>query len=320
MLADQTIEYNITSKNDVCVADKLTYMAFKELGIDYAKYKEELSSTYKAIQQEIVTLEEEGKKLDEQLKVHCEQLQQKIKLGKARIDSLKEENRAKKKALDREDLKASYDKEDINVKFDRTRTKTKSRKKTGWDLAYEYSLNNIDTPVLRKDRLNSWVEQVTKNCAEELRKINQSILEGNLNEIEKITGSTGVEEVSNYVNRYVNSIEELADFFNLVGEIRAVHTAFNMIVEDFKATGFYRRKRSKYYKSYSGDRQNKGDRTQQIIPEKDFPLFKGCDTIKEGKELRKRLSIENHPDRGGCEEEMKRINHQFDLFVRWMEN
>ena len=295
-------------------------MAFKELGIDYVKYKEELSSTYKAIQQEIVTLEEEGKKLDKQLKINCEQLQQKIELGKARINFLKEENKAKKKALEREDFKASCDKEDINEKVNRTRTKTKSTEKTGWDLAYEYSLKNIDTPVLRKDRLNSWVEQVTKNCVEELRKINQSILEGNLNEIEKITGYTEVIEVANYVNRYVSSIEKLANFFSLVGEIRAVHTAFTMIVEDFKATGFYRRKRSKYYKYCSEDRQNQGDRTQQIIPKKDFPLFRSCDTVKEGKELRKKLSIENHPDRGGCEEEMKRINHQFDLFMRWMEN
>lgn len=171
---------------------------------------------------------------------------------------------------------------------------------------------------MQEKNLNDWVKTVTKNCAEKIRDLNHHILEGNIAEIEKITGFTTVENVAQYVAQLVNDIKELAKFFDLMGEITAVYSAFDMIIEDFRTTGFYRRSRSKSYwdRSYS---KQKNSHPQDRISRRDFPIFKNCNSIKEGKELKKKLSMENHPDLGGSEDEMKRINHQFDLFVQWIE-
>lgn len=116
----------------------------------------------------------------------------------------------------------------------------------------------------------------------------------------------------------VNDIKELADFFGLISEITSVYSAFDMIIEDFRTTGFYRKSRSKSYWNRSYNKQ-KNYPHEKEFNRKDFPIFKNCNSIKEGKELKKKLSMENHPDLGGSEDKMKRINHQFDLFVQWIE-
>lgn len=92
-----------------------------------------------------------------------------------------------------------------------------------------------------------------------------------------------------------------------------------MIIEDFKTTGFYKRNRTHSYWNGSYNKQKNHSSGKEPLNRRDFPIFKNCNSIQEGKELKKKLSIENHPDLGGCEEEMKRINHQFDLFTLWIE-
>lgn len=91
-----------------------------------------------------------------------------------------------------------------------------------------------------------------------------------------------------------------------------------MIIEDFRTTGFYRKSRSKSYWDRSHS-QRKNYPREKKLSRKDFPVFKNCNSIKEAKEIKKRLSMKNHPDLGGSEDEMKRINHQFDLFIQWIE-
>lgn len=297
-------------------------MAVEEWSIDYANYKQQLSLELESIREEIERLEAEGKELDEQLKVQCKQLQKEIDIGKARIELLKAENSNKKKQLNREYVKSSVANinNETKTKHNSQENKSrKSRKEIGWDIAYKYYCNSTNTPDLRKEELNSWVEKVTKNCAKEIRKINQYILEGNLEEIRKITGSILVEKVFSYVHGYVSGIEELADFFGLSSEIRAVYTAFKVILEDFKTTGFHQKKSSRSYQYYSENKHKRQNFNKQTICKRDFAIFRCCTTIKEGKELRKKLSIKNHPDNGGSEEEMKKINHQLDLFIQWME-
>ena len=274
----------------------------------------------KKIQEEIAILAEEEKELDSQLKTRYEKLQRDIFLGKAEIEALKARNRIKKQALKSKDLESrTVDKKASKVpsKPDK-HIRSKSKKEIGWELAYNYSRNHSNTPTFDKNKLNSWVHTITKNCARDIRQINQCILAGNLKELEKLTGSTLVEKVSNYVNNLVTDIENLASFFDMLGEITAVHTAFKMIVEEFETTGFYEKKQTKSYKNYS-HYKNAYNRSRKQITKTDFPLFKNCKSLKEAKEIRKRLSLENHPDLGGSEDKMKQINHQFDLFVLWIE-
>ena len=290
--------------------------------IDYVEYKKQLLLTLKNLQQEIVTLEEQGKNLDSQLEMQCEKLQQDILHARAKIKTLKAENEAKEKAISSNELELHY----LNLNTRKSnfkshsKTKVESSQEIGWKLAYNYSCRHPQTADLRKQNVNSWVEKVTKDCTDNIRKINQHILEGNLSEIEKITGTTSVDGVFNYVNGLLNDIEELAEFFNLAGKIRAVYAAFKMIIEDCKTTGFYTKKKTQSYKRYSKGTRDRHRHTAPRINRKDFPMFRNCQSMQEGKELRKKLSVDNHPDRGGCEEMMKQINHQFDLFVIWLEN
>ena len=274
----------------------------------------------KKIQEEIAILAEEEKELDSQLKTRYEKLQRDIFLGKAEIEALKARNRIKKQALKSKDLESCT----VNKEASKVPSKpykhirSKSKKEIGWELAYNYSRNHSNTPTLDRNKLNSWVQTITKNCARDIRQINQCILAGNLKELEKLTGSTLVEKVTKYVNNLVTNIENIASFFDMLGEISAVHTAFKMIVEEFETTGFYEKKQTKSYKNYS-HYKNAYNRSRKQITKTDFPLFKNCKSLKEAKEIRKRLSLENHPDLGGSEDKMKQINHQFDLFVLWIE-
>lgn len=299
----------------------LSNTAFRKLTVNYVKYKQQLLEKLEAIQKEIMTLEAEGRKLDRQLEAQCQQIQQAIDSGRIRIESLKAENQAKKKALNPENeqiLDRSQKNLEANLKSHK-QAKVQSKKEQAWDLAYCYSCINNNTPVLHKDSLDSWVKKVTKDCAEIIRSLNHHIIEGNLNEIEKITGFITVEKVFTYVSKLVEDIRELAEFFNVISEIRAVYSAFTIIIEELKDSGFFQKSRSQSYNNYSRRGRDKYNSTARPISQKDFPLFKNYTSIKEAKELRKKLSIENHPDRGGSEEEMKKINHQFDLFIQWIE-
>lgn len=290
------------------------------MSLNHTTYKQQLLLKLKKIQEEIAILAEREKELDSQLKIRYEKLQQDIFLGKAEIEALKARNKIKKQALKSKDLEfCTVDNETLKVPSKPYKhIRSKSKKEIGWELAYNYSRNHSNTPILDRNKLNSWVQAITKNCARDIRQINQCILAGNLKELEKLTGSTLVEKVSNYVNNLVTNIEELASFFNMLGEISAVHTAFKMIVEEFKTTGFYEKKQTKSYKNYSRHRKA-SNRSRKQITKTDFPLFRNCKSLKEAKEIRKRLSLENHPDLGGSEDKMKQINHQFDLFVLWIE-
>lgn len=319
------------------------------MSFNYTTYKQQLLLKLEKIQEKIAVLAEEEKELDNQLKIHCEKLQRDICLGNAEIEALRARNRIKKQVLNLKNSK-SYNTADEKASISsepQESIRSKSRKEIGWKLAYNYSRNHHNTPTLDRNKLNSWVETVTKNCAKNIRQINQCILAGDIKELEKLTGFTSVEKVSNYVNDLVSNIEKLANFFNMLGEIRAVHTAFKMIVEEFEATGFYKRQQSKSYKNYSryrreqsksykdysrygreqgksyeeysSHRRNTRNRPQKGISRKDFPIFAICQSLKEAKEKRKKMSIENHPDLGGSEEKMKQINHQYDLFVSWIE-
>ena len=288
--------------------------------IDYIKYKEQLLIELEIVQQEIAFLETEGDELNRQLKAQCEQIQEIIAIAKAQAEFLKARNKAKRKVLDCGNKTIQYYTEkNVEVDFkSQKKAKSKPKRDRKWNIAYEYSCSHPDTPDLQEKSLNEWVKTVTKNCAEKIRNLNHHILEGNIAEIEKITGFTTVESVANYVKQLVNEIEELAEVFGLIGEITSVYSAFDMIIEDFRTTGFYRKTRSKsYWNSTYGKQKNYPH--EKELSRRDFPTFKNCNSIKEAKELKKKLSMENHPDLGGSEDEMKRINHQFDLFIQWIE-